>query len=69
MLHKNNKFLSRIFKGGAAYIAMALSDDRHMGSDSVIECTNENGIINAYTSWTEGTSGSPRTNIVSSCTF
>lgn len=31
---------------------MALSYDDRMGRDSVIECVNENGIVNAYTSWT-----------------
>lgn len=56
------------FLGGAAYIALALSEDDMMGQDSVIECVNQsgNGPITAHTSFTNSDrSGSPRTGIVS----
>lgn len=56
------------FLDGAAYIALALSEDNLMGRDSVIECVNEggNGPITAHTSFTNSDrSGSPRTGIVS----
>lgn len=36
----------------AVYVAIALSNDRKMGEDSVMECVQENGVINAYTSFT-----------------
>ncbi|XP_055626075.1 putative ferric-chelate reductase 1 homolog isoform X2 [Toxorhynchites rutilus septentrionalis] len=35
-----------------AYIAVGLSNDAKMGDDSVIECVPEQGVVNAYTSWT-----------------
>ncbi|XP_058054768.1 putative ferric-chelate reductase 1 homolog isoform X2 [Anopheles bellator] len=35
-----------------AYVAVGLSDDAKMGDDSVIECVPEQGVVNAYASWT-----------------
>jgi hypothetical protein len=37
---------------GAGFIAMALSDDNKMGSDSAIECVNDEENVGAYTSVT-----------------
>lgn len=37
---------------GTSYVAVALSDDRVMGDDSVIECVRENNGVNMYTSYT-----------------
>lgn len=51
------------FEVGANYVALALSHDDRMGSDSVMECVLENGIVRAYTSWTDGRLESPRTGI------
>uniref|UniRef100_U5EVK0 Putative ferric-chelate reductase 1 n=1 Tax=Corethrella appendiculata TaxID=1370023 RepID=U5EVK0_9DIPT len=36
-----------------AYVAFGLSFDNKMGDDSVIECVPEQGVVNAYTSWTQ----------------
>lgn len=36
----------------AKYIAMALSTDREMGDDSVMECVKEGDEIKVYSSWT-----------------
>ncbi|XP_011865785.1 PREDICTED: putative ferric-chelate reductase 1 homolog [Vollenhovia emeryi] len=38
----------------AKYVAVGLSDDKNMGEDSVVECTNENGEIALHTSWNSG---------------
>ncbi|XP_011637244.1 putative ferric-chelate reductase 1 homolog [Pogonomyrmex barbatus] len=38
----------------AKYVAVGLSDDKDMGEDSVVECTNENGEIALHTSWNSG---------------
>ena len=35
-----------------AYVAVALSTDKLMGDDSVMECVPEGGSVRAYTSWT-----------------
>ncbi|XP_037045827.1 putative ferric-chelate reductase 1 homolog [Bradysia coprophila] len=35
----------------AAYVSFALSRDRIMGDDSVMECILQNGTVRAYTSW------------------
>lgn len=39
-------------EGGANYVALALSDDRQMGRDSVIECVREGTNVRAYASFT-----------------
>jgi len=52
---------------GAGYVAMGLSSDDRMGGDSVVECVNNNGVIEAYASFTY-TYGVFRTGIVS-CNF
>lgn len=36
----------------AAWVGVGLSDDTQMGDDSVIECVNEAGGVDAYMSWT-----------------
>lgn len=41
-------------RGDAKYVAVGLSDDKNMGEDSVVECTNENGEIALHTSWNSG---------------
>ncbi|KAL0118629.1 hypothetical protein PUN28_009358 [Cardiocondyla obscurior] len=38
----------------AKYVAVGLSDDKNMGEDSVVECTNDNGEIALHTSWNAG---------------
>ncbi|XP_012535787.1 putative ferric-chelate reductase 1 homolog [Monomorium pharaonis] len=39
---------------GAKYVAVGLSDDKNMGEDSVVECTNEGNGIALHTSWNTG---------------
>lgn len=51
------------FSEKAAFVAVGLSRDRSMGDDSVVECVYEDGAINAYTSWTNGKTGSFRTGL------
>ncbi|KAG4076762.1 hypothetical protein HA402_009108 [Bradysia odoriphaga] len=41
-----------VTSSGTAYVAMGLSMDNKMGSDSVIECVRENDTVNMYTSYT-----------------
>ncbi|GAB1860968.1 Putative ferric-chelate reductase 1-like protein [Camponotus japonicus] len=41
-------------RGEAKYVAVGLSDDKNMGDDSVVECTNEDGEIALHTSWNSG---------------
>ncbi|XP_012233897.2 putative ferric-chelate reductase 1 homolog isoform X1 [Linepithema humile] len=41
-------------RGEAKYVAVGLSDDKNMGDDSVVECTNENGEIALHMSWNTG---------------
>lgn len=43
---------------------MALSDDNRMGDDSVIECVNNQGEVEAFTSYNEGHEGASRYNVV-----
>ncbi|KAH0954035.1 hypothetical protein HN011_008237 [Eciton burchellii] len=38
----------------AKYVAVGLSDDKNMGDDSVVECTNEDGQIGLHMSWNTG---------------
>ncbi|XP_032675276.1 putative ferric-chelate reductase 1 homolog isoform X2 [Odontomachus brunneus] len=38
----------------ARYVAVGLSDDKNMGDDSVVECTNEGGEIALHMSWNSG---------------
>lgn len=40
------------FVENPAYVAVGLSNDAKMGDDSVIECVPEQGVVNAYASWT-----------------
>jgi len=54
---------------GAAYASIALSrDSTPMNEDSVIDCVNNNGVIEAHASWTHA-SGAIRTGIVSCTTI
>lgn len=60
------------FKVRAGYIALALSYDSKMGSDSAIECVNDNGRVRAFTSLTRAIPqnfGARRNDIVSVLEF
>lgn len=52
---------------GANFVGFALSYDDRMGRDSAIECVNENGVVRAYTSFTNVIDGysSPRIEVCS----
>lgn len=41
----------------SAYVSSALSFDRHMGDDSVMECVRNNDKVEAYSSYTTRESG------------
>lgn len=55
--------IQSIKENNPAYVATGLSTDTNMGTDSIIECVNENGQINAYASWTTPR-GDPRLNAI-----
>lgn len=51
-LETSKQAIKKFFTAGANYVALALSDDRQMGRDSVIECVREGTSVGAYTSFT-----------------
>ncbi|XP_011186308.1 putative ferric-chelate reductase 1 homolog isoform X2 [Zeugodacus cucurbitae] len=48
------EFEMKTGSGGAAYVALGLSEDAKMGDDLVTECVPQNGKVNVYTSYTAG---------------
>lgn len=49
---KKYQFFFYCFPEEPNYVAVALSDDDKMGEDSVMECVQKDGRIQAFTSWT-----------------
>ncbi|XP_014093279.2 putative ferric-chelate reductase 1 homolog isoform X1 [Bactrocera oleae] len=48
------EFEMKTGSGGAAYVALGLSEDAKMGDDLVTECVPQNGQVNVYSSYTSG---------------